>query len=81
MSVPDKPGFWYLVPENRVIEIYALEPVGGQLCFWGPDIGYTYSGSADTQGIWTTDEWQGHIIASVFSEDGWVFLSEEEPIM
>ena len=60
-AVPDSPGFWLHVPTNEEIEIYPLEPVGGVLCLWGPDVGITYSGSKDTQEVWDTDEWQGHI--------------------
>ena len=63
---PDSPGWWRFLPTGDVLEVYPLEPVGGTLCVWGPDVGINYTGAADTQGIWDTDEWQGHIPVSRF---------------
>jgi len=74
MKIPDKPGIWSL--HGQEIEVYELEPVGNTLCIWGPDVGITYSGAAETQSIWTTDEWQGHIPVQFFDCEGpWIFVS------
>lgn len=58
--IPDLPGRW-ISDEDEEIEVYPLEPCGDVLCVWGPDVGLSYTGAAETQGVWTTDEWQGHI--------------------
>jgi hypothetical protein len=57
--IPDRAGVWLI--DGAEVEVYPLEPVGGVLCIWGPENGYTYSGSQETQQCWDTDEWQGHI--------------------
>lgn len=77
MKIPDKEGVWLHVPTNQEIDIYPLEPCLGVLCLWGPDVGITYSGSRETQGVWTTDEWQGHIPVGFWDDEGpWEFLRD-----
>jgi len=73
MPMPNAPGLWLHKPSGQPIEIYPLEPAGGVLCLWGPDVGHTYSGAADNQGVWDTDEWQGHIpvLAYDYDTDSW----------
>lgn len=79
MKTPNRPGIWRLGDEE--IEVYPLEPVGGTLCIWGPDVGISYSGVAETQGIWTTDEWQGHIPVQFYDDNGpWTFVREADTI-
>jgi CYTH domain-containing protein len=63
IEVPDQEGYW-VSPSGNEIEVYRLDPVGGTLCVWGPDIGYSYTGNKETQSVWDTDEWQGHIPVS-----------------
>lgn len=69
MPMPNAPGIWLHKPSGEEIEIYHLEPVGGTLCLWGPDVGHSYSFAADTHGCWDTDEWQGHIPAHLYDRD------------
>lgn len=72
LQLPDRAGVWLLGGEE--IEVYALEPVGGTLCVWGPDVGNSYTGEADTQMVWDTDEWQGHIPVDWFDDKGpWLY--------
>ncbi len=72
---PDKEGVWLHIPTGQEIDVYQLHPTGGQLCVWGPDVGINYSGAADTQAIWDSDEWQGHVIVSFFDDTGpWKFI-------
>ena len=61
VNIPDSAGVWLHIPSNEEIDIYPLDPVGGILCLWGPDVVITYSGAKDRQEVWDTDEWQGHI--------------------
>ena len=61
VNIPDSEGVWLHIPSNEEIDIYPLDPVGGILSLWGPDVGITYSGAKDRQEVWDTDEWQGHI--------------------
>ena len=77
--LPNKPGVWHHIPTNQDIDIYPLEPVFDVLCFWGPDVGISYSGSADTQTIWDSDEWQGHIRPECFDyvPENWEFVSDQ----
>ena len=76
-NCPDKEGVWLYIPDNREIEIYKLEPVCNQLCFWGPDIGLGYTGATETQGIWDSDEWHGHIMVYFYDNVGpWEFIRE-----
>ena len=78
VPLPNSEGIWLHEPTNKQIEIYRLEPAGGQLCFWGPDLGITYSGAQETQGIWDTDEWQGHIRVEFYDRIGpWKLVSRE----
>lgn len=70
MNRPDREGVWLHEPTGELIDIYRLEPAGGQLCFWGPDVGITYSGACETQGIWDTDEWQGHVMVQFYDDVG-----------
>lgn len=77
MNCPNKPGTWLHFPSEQAIDIYPLEPCGGVLCLWGPDVGIAYTGAADTQSVWTTDEWQGHIPVNIWDDTGpWEFLHE-----
>jgi hypothetical protein len=91
-DVPDREGFWEALKapadEPMVLEIYPLDPVGGTLCFWGPDVGLNYTGATETQGVWMTDEWQGHIPVFVLNRPydagwpgPWRFLGKEEPAL
>lgn len=74
-TYPDREGFWYYVPDDLVVEVYPLTPVGGTLCVWGPEVGNKYTGAADTQGCWETDEWQGHIPVRMFDDIGpWKYI-------
>lgn len=77
MSLPDRPGWWRNLDSDELIEIYLLDPVG-ILCFWGPDVGITYSGSADKTVIWSDDEWVGHIPAHRYdgNPENWEFVRE-----
>lgn len=59
-EVPDQEGVWRSEAGDPV-DVYRLDPVGGVLCVWGPDIGITYTGATDTQRVWQTDAWQGHV--------------------
>lgn len=78
-NTPDREGFWRHVPSREIYEIYALEPAGGQLCFWGPEHGITYSGASETQQVWDTDEWQGHVPVVCHDPEGpWEFISEND---
>lgn len=75
VKCPHKEGVWLHVPTNEEIDVYRLEPVAGQLCVWGPDVGQSYTGARATQGIWDSDEWQGHILVEWFDEIGpWIFI-------
>ena len=67
--MPNAPGLWMHNPSDQEIDIYPLEPVGGTLCLWGPDVGISYTGACDTQAVWDTDEWQGHIPAHRYDDD------------
>lgn len=67
--IPDREGVWEHLPSGMTIGIYPLDPANGILCFWGPDIGITYSSAADTQGCWATDEFQGHVPVGLFDND------------
>lgn len=67
---PTHAGEWKHIPTGEVVDVYPLEPTGGQLCVWGPDVGITYSGAVETQGCWTTDEWQGHIPVNLYDSKG-----------
>lgn len=71
--IPNRHGLWLHIPSGKELEVYPLTPAGNQLCIWGPDAGITYSGAAETQGVWTTDEWQGHIPVQDFdnNENNW----------
>jgi len=78
-NCPDKAGFWEHIPSGEIYEIYELEPVMNQLCFWGPEHGINYNGATDTQSIWDTDEWQGHIPVSYYDSVGpWKFIKEHQ---
>ena len=68
--LPDREGFWLHKDSGEIIEIYKLEPAGDVLCLWGPDVGMTYTLGQETQGVWTTDEWQGHIPIFRYDPDG-----------
>lgn len=75
MNVPDKRGVWLHEPTNEEIDVYPLDPVGGILCIWGPDVGMSYTGFKETQDVWDTDEWQGHIPVHRFDNKGpWQYL-------
>ena len=75
--VPNTEGVWRWKPDAIEIDVYLLEPTG-HLCLWGPDVGITYSGSADHQTIWLTDEWAGHIPVDRFDNDSddWEFVRD-----
>ena len=81
IDCPDSPGFWKNEDDGMILEIYPLEPVMGHLCFWGPDIGICWTGAADTNSIWSTDEWQGHIPIHYFTEgsNGGNWVKIEDP--
>lgn len=73
LACPDREGVWLL--DGEEIDVYRLEPTGGQLCIWGPDVGISYSGATETQFPWTSDEWQGHIPVWMYDDEGpWTFL-------
>ena len=78
MNVPDREGIWLHEPTGQEIDIYVLDPMcSGILCLWGPDVGLTYSAVAETQGVWDSDEWQGHIPAARFDNIGpWKFIRQ-----
>ena len=78
MPLPNCEGRWLHKPTGDVIDIYPLDPCGGVLCLWGPDIGQGYTGVADTQGCWLTDEWQGHIPVHLYDNfpDAWECVNE-----
>lgn len=77
LCLPNRSGFWLHVPSGDEMEIYELEPTGGQLCFWGPEHGFTYTGACDRQSMWDDDKWQGHILVHHFDDKGpWKFLRE-----
>lgn len=81
LKCPDRNGFWRHMPSGEIYEIYPLEPAGGHLCFWGPEHGITYSGSAETQQVWATDEWQGHIPVVFYDDVGpWEFISANDKV-
>lgn len=69
-QIPDREGIWKSDDDGEEIEVYHLEPAGGQLCVWGPDVGCSYSGAAETQAIWDTDEFQGHILVDWHCSSG-----------
>ncbi len=75
LSLPDKPGVWLHQSSGKMLDVYPLEPAGGELCIWGPDAGITYSGAVDTQGCWSSDEWQGHVPVRLFDAAGpWLYV-------
>ena len=77
-ELPDREGKWLRIYSRTIVDVYRLEPVLGEpLCIWGPDIGIDYSGVGETQEIWDTDEWQGHIRVECLSDGPWIFLGEE----
>lgn len=75
---PKYKGFWRSLTTCEVIEVYPLSPVGGTLCFCGPEIGLSYSGMAETQEVWNSDEWQGHVPVNIYCTSAgcgpWEFL-------
>lgn len=79
---PDSAGWWTWFPpdgdEAKTLEVYPLDPVGGTLCVWGPDFGFSYSGVAETQLVWTTDEWQGHIPVTAM---GGRWFKSQDPVL
>lgn len=77
---PDRPGVWKSIApefvsetgflneaEERVFEVYPLDPAGGILCVWGPEIG---RGDILTSEVWSSDEWLGHIPAHLLEGGG-----------
>lgn len=48
--------------DSLEVDVYKLEPVGGELCVWSDDIGGCINGPSD---VWSTDEWLGHIPVSL----------------
>lgn len=77
MPLPNIAGVWLHKPTETEIDIYPLDPCGGVLCLWGPDVGHGYTSQADTQGCWDSDEWQGHIPAMRYdgAPDAWELLA------
>ena len=67
--IPNQAGQWHYLPIDIVVDVYPLDPVGGVLCIWGPDVGMTYSFSKDGQSCWDSDEWQGHVPVKLFDDD------------
>lgn len=77
MKTPNKPGLWRLETTGEEIEVYSLDPVGGMFCIWGPDVGITYTGVGETQGVWSSDEWQGHIPINWYDDIGpWTLVRD-----
>lgn len=57
LQYPDRAGVWRIDQTGDELEVYPLDPMGGMLCIWGPEVGYM-GGESD---IWDSDEWIGHI--------------------
>ena len=70
VKIPDSAGVWLHIPTDQEVDIYPLDPVGGILCLWGPDVGISYTGAKDRQEVWDTDEWQGHIPVHRYDHNG-----------
>lgn len=73
-KLPDREGVWRAEEAGIEVDIYRLEPVGGMLCLWGPDVGYM----GDSSSIWDNDEWNGHIpIERYYPGTQWTFVREK----
>lgn len=78
MKYPDREGVWWSEEHQCEVDVYPLEPVGGILCIWGEDIGFTFTGQGCGTEVWDNDEWQGHIpIGCACLEGEWTFLRHD----
>lgn len=66
-SIPEGEG-WWRAEDGEEIEVYPLEPCDNELCLWGPEVGLHYSGAAETQFAWDTDDWQGHVPVKIYCD-------------
>ena len=78
MPLPNVKGVWRHMPTGRDIDIYPLDPVGGVLCLWGPDVGYM---GDDPASVWDSDEWNGHIPCGRYDPDPDAWMIVRAPDM
>jgi hypothetical protein len=71
VDCPNKPGIWKHMPTGDEIDVYSLDPVGGMLCLWGPEVGLT---QIETM-FWADDEWVGHVPVHIYGGP-WTFIKE-----